>query len=404
MINNRLHTTAGVKDYLPAECALKTEIENKVKAVFDSYNYKCIITPMFEYMEVYEGTGSVDAKRMYKFVDRDGSILALRPDVTPAIARIAATAYDKADLPFRFSYVGNAFRYNESYQGKLREFTQAGIELIGVNSVEADAEAISVAINSLLAVGIDDFRIDIANVDFLKGVLEEADISNELCEAITDSVIEKNYVGVCDIIKDLDISDKLRNLFNDLPLLIGEIDVLDSAKALVTNEKSINAIEYMRRLYDLLDACGYAKYISFDLSVTGHFDYYTGIVFRAYTRGTGFSVIDGGRYDRLVGSYGASYPAVGFAVKVNDIMSVLAGRDGYGRTVSADYLTVFNDEGRATAMKEADRLRKSGYVVEMGLYGFDIEGSIAYARKNGIKKVLCFEGQNKTEIDTKEAQ
>ena len=113
MINNKLHTTAGVKDYLPAECALKNEIENKIKNVFDSCGYSCVITPTFEYTEVYEGMGSVDSKRMYKFVDRDGSILALRPDVTPAIARIAATAYDKEELPLRFSYVGNAFRYNE---------------------------------------------------------------------------------------------------------------------------------------------------------------------------------------------------------------------------------------------------------------------------------------------------
>lgn len=404
MINNRLHTTAGVKDYLPAECALKNDIEKKVRAVFDSYNYKCVITPMFEYMEVYEGTGSVDAKRMYKFVDRDGSILALRPDVTPAIARIAATACDEADLPFRFSYVGNAFRYNESYQGKLREFTQAGIELIGVNSIEADAEAVSVAINSLLAVGIDDFRIDIADVDFLKGVLEEAELGTELSEEIIDSVIDKNYVGVCEIVNNLDMSDKLKQLFNDLPLLIGEIDVLDTAKSLVNNKKSINAIEYMRRLYNLLDACGYAKYISFDLSVTGHFDYYTGIVFRAYTRGTGFSVIDGGRYDRLVDNYGASYPAVGLAVKVNDIMSVLEGRNDYGATSSAEYLTVFNEEGRTAAMKEADRLRKEGKTVEMGLLGFDVTGSVAYARKNGIKKVLCFDGQDITEINTEEAE
>ena len=400
MINNKLHTTAGVKDYLPAECALKNEIEAKVKAVFDSCNYKCVITPTFEFIEVYDGMGGVDSRRMYKFLDRDGSILALRPDVTPAIARIAATAYDETDLPLRFSYVGNAFRYNESYQGKLREFTQAGIELIGVNSIEADAEAISVAINALLAVGIEDFRVDIANVDFLKGVLEEAAFDMELSEAIIDSVVGKNYVEVSRLTSSADISVSLKTLFNDLPLLIGDVKVLDTARALVNNEKSLKAIEYMGKLYKLLEGCGYSKYISFDLSVTGHFDYYTGIVFRAYTRGTGFSVIDGGRYDKLVGSYGAAYPAVGLAVKINDIMSVMNNL----KVKNADVLIAYNESGRLSAIKKADLLRKNGSIAELSLIGSDIDKNRDYAAKKGIDMVLYFDGDNCRTINAEEAE
>lgn len=399
MINNKLHTTAGVKDYLPAECALKNEIEAKIKAVFDSYSYKCVITPTFEYIEVYDGMGGVDSKRMYKFLDRDGSILALRPDVTPAIARIAATAYDEGDLPMRFSYVGNAFRYNESYQGKLREFTQAGAELIGVNSIEADAEAISLAINSLLAVGITDFRVDIANVDFLKGVLEESQLDEGLSEAVIDSVIDKNYVEVSRLIEGTDINENLKTLFNDLPLLIGDVKVLESARVLVKNEKSLAALDYMTKLYKLLDGCGYSSYISFDLSVTGHFDYYTGIVFRAYTRGTGFSVIDGGRYDKLVGSYGAAYPAVGLAVKINDIMSVMQA----DRVKNADVLVAFNESGRLSAIKKADELRKTGRETELSLIGSDIDSNKAYAAKKGIPVLMYFDGENCSEITVSEA-
>lgn len=400
MINNKLHTTAGVKDYLPAECALKNEIEAKIKAVFDSYNYKCVITPTFEYIEVYDGMGGVDSRRMYKFLDRDGSILALRPDVTPAIARIAATAYDKEELPFRFSYVGNAFRYNESYQGKLREFTQAGAELIGVNSIEADAEVITLAINSLLAVGIEDFRVDIANVDFLKGVLEEAQLAPELSEAVIDSVVGKDYVGVSKLTGGLDISDSLKTLFNDLPLLIGDVKVLDTAKSLVNNVKSLKAIDYMGKLYKLLEGCGYAKYISFDLSVTGHFDYYTGIVFRAYTRGTGFSVIDGGRYDKLVGSYGAAYPAVGLAVKINDVMSVLSA----DKVKSADVLVAYNESGRLSAIRMADEMRKKGNIAELSLLGSDIDQNRAYAAKRNIKTLLYLDGDSCQVINIGEAE
>lgn len=390
MINNKLHTTAGVKDYLPAQCALKTEIENKIKAVFESCNYKFVITPTFEYIEVFEGAGGVSGSRMYKFLDRDGSILALRPDVTPAIARVAATAYGTEDLPLRFAYVGNAFRYNESYQGKLREFTQAGAELIGVNSLEADAETVIIAVNSLLAVGIEDFRVDIANVEFLKGVLEESRLDAKTSEAVIDCIIEKNYVEVSKITGNTDISPKLKTLFDDLPLLIGGAEVLEEAKSLVNNARSLNALEYMGKLYSLLDVCGYSKYISFDLSVTGHFDYYTGIVFRAYARGTGFSVIDGGRYDKLVGSYGAACPAVGLAVKINDIMSVLIAKEpGH-----ADFLIACNEEGRAAAIKKADELRKNGAVAELSLLGGDLDKNMAYAVKNGIPRLIYFDGEN----------
>lgn len=400
MINNKLHTTAGVKDYLPAECALKNEIENKIKNVFDSCGYSCVITPTFEYTEVYEGMGSVDSKRMYKFVDRDGSILALRPDVTPAIARIAATAYDKEELPLRFSYVGNAFRYNENYQGKLREFTQAGAELIGVNSIDADAEIIMMAINSLLAVGIDKFRVDVANVEFLNGVLDEAGLDKELSSAVINSIVDKNYVDVLNLTENTDINDKLKKLFRDLPLLIGDVKVLDEAKTLVNNARSIAAIDYMYNLYSILDGCGYAKYISFDLSVTGNFDYYTGMVFRAYTRGTGFSVIDGGRYDKLVGGYGAAYPAVGLAVKINDIMSVMSAK----KVKNADVLVAYNENGRLAAMKKADELRKNGTAAELSFIGGDKSKNIEYAAKKEIKTLLYFDGESCEEIKAVEAK
>ena len=403
MINNKLHTTAGVKDYLPAECALKNEIETKIKSVFNRYNYKCVITPTFEFEEVYYDMGGADRKRMYKFLDRDGSILALRPDVTPAIARIAATAYDESDLPLRFSYVGNAFRYNESYQGKLREFTQAGAELIGINSIEADAEALMLAVNSLLAVGLEDFRVDVANVDFLKGVLEEADINAELHEKIIDSVVDKNYVEVNELVRDLDISDRLKRLFYDLPLMIGDIKVLDAARELVKNERSTAALDYMARLYELLKGCGYEKYISFDLSVTGHFDYYTGIVFRAYTKGTGFSVIDGGRYDRLSESFGASYPAVGLAVKINDIMTAIENTSDCIHKSSADVLVMFTEKGRQEALKKADELRKEGKTTEVSLIGSDIEKNKAYALKNGISDILYFDGEKTQKFNVTEA-
>ena len=320
-MNYRLHTPEGVKDYLPDEYAVKKQIENNVQGVFEGRGYKAIETPTFEFIQVLDGMGGVGSERMYKLLDRDGSILALRSDFTPAIARIAATAYSAEDIPLRFSYLGNCFRYNASYQGKLREFTQAGVELIGETGVKADTEILTAAIDSLLAAGLSDFRIDIGDVTFLQGVLDSAGISAEITEKIRESIIDKNYVEVAKTAEGLETSGEVKKILSDLPLLIGGIELLERLKGVVGNEKSQKALSYMHEIYNALGEK--QKYISFDFSVIGQMDYYTGLVFRGYARGTGFSIVDGGRYDNLVGNFGAEHPAVGFSVNINNLMAAI---------------------------------------------------------------------------------
>ena len=133
MRDNKLYTPVGVRDILFNECDIKRYVSHEIGEVFRSFGYQQVETPTFEYMEVFsdEKLGATKQKEMYRFFDRDGSILALRTDMTPPIARIVATCFEKKHLPMRFSYFGNVFRYNEEYQGKQREFYQAGIELLG---------------------------------------------------------------------------------------------------------------------------------------------------------------------------------------------------------------------------------------------------------------------------------
>ncbi len=315
MMNYRLHTPEGVKDYLPEEYAIKKQTENRITGVFEERGYKAINTPTFEFIQVLDGMGGVGSERMYKLLDRDGSILALRSDFTPAIARIAATAYSAEDVPLRFSYIGSCFRYNASYQGKMREFTQAGIELIGDGGEKADTEVLTAAIDSLLAAGLKDFCIDIGDVNFLQGVLDDADISSEKKEKIRECIINKDYVEVGKAAEGTGAAD----ILSDLPLLIGGIELLERLQATVGNEVSQKALSHLHKIYDALGEK--QKYISFDFSVMGQMDYYTGLVFRGYARGTGFSIVDGGRYDRLVANFGADMPAVGFSVNVDHLMA-----------------------------------------------------------------------------------
>ena len=398
MIDNKLHTPEGVKDYLPNECAYKRELENRIENVFCKYGFNPITSPMFEYMEVFEGKGSIDPKQMYKFIDRDGSILTLRSDITPAIARIAATSYSEQDIPLRFYYTENAFRYNEHYQGKLREFTQAGIELIGVNSVEADAEVLAIAINSLINTGLSEFRIDIGHVQFMKGVLKEAKISEDICEKIQLNIIKKNYVAVEEIVSDLDISDNIKAIFTRLPLLIGGKELLDKVSAMVSNETSLIAIKHLQNIYEILQSYGLEKYIYFDLSVIGQFDYYTGLIFRGYAYGTGFSVIDGGRYDNLIGKFGADYPSVGFAIKIIDLMSALQSQNVNMGNKGIKTLLIYNENSRKAALSTADYYRGKGIIVENGLLGNDLEKNKLYAIKKNIDNILYFEDENTARI------
>ncbi|MGN1318919.1 MAG: ATP phosphoribosyltransferase regulatory subunit, partial [Lachnospirales bacterium] len=298
MLITKLHTPEGVKDYLPEEYRYKLAVENSIAETFETYGYSPVLTPTIEYSEVFDNAGSIDGKRVYKFVDRDGTLLSLRPDFTPSIARIVATT--GGNLPKKLYYIGNTFRRNESYQGKLREFTQAGIEIIdSSNPLAADAEAIVVAIKALIGVGIKDFKIDIGHAKFLTGVIDEANISEDVSELIKENILNKNYVAVSEIAESIK-NPKIRQLLKDLPLLIGGFDILESVKNRIENDKAQEALNYLIKLYNILEKLGYKDYISFDLSVIGAMDYYTGIIFRGYARGTGSSVIDGGRYDNMV--------------------------------------------------------------------------------------------------------
>ena len=397
MIINKLHTPEGVKDYLPLELKLKKTIECNIANVFKNYGYLPITSPTFEYNDVFCGMGGVKDNRVFKFLDRDGALLVLRPDMTPAIARIAATAYNKKQLPLKFYYIENMFRTNENYQGKLREFTQAGIEFLGVNSIEADAEVVSAAINALLEVGVKDFKIDLGHALFLKGVIEESASNEELAGDIQGNIIKKNYVAVNELAENIE-NDNIKYILKELPLLMGDLSVIDKVKNKVTNQKSLESLNYLTELYSILKEMGFEKYVSFDLGVIGSMDYYTGLIFRGYAKGSGASILDGGRYDNMVEKFGLAMPAVGFALKVNELI----------KTVSTDifdnisYLVTFNNDNRTKAFKLADKLRKNNILAECSYFGKDRSINKEYAVNKNINCILEVESNTIKLINIKD--
>ena len=392
MLNIKLHTPIGVRDILPEEARAKREVTARIEKEFESFGYHAVESPMFEYIEVFsdEKMGSTSPKEMFRFFDRNGSSLALRSDMTPPIARIAATAYAKASGPLRFSYFGNAFRYRESYQGKLCEFPQAGIELMGIDSTDADAEVIALAVKSILASGVKEFRLHIGQVNFFKSILEETGLLSRDCNELKNMVAKRNYVGVENLIEDKKMNENIKQLFIKLPKMVGTKKVIAEALRLTESKDAQAALREMENLYDSLKMYGVEDYVVFDLGMVNSLNYYTGIIFRGYTYGTGYSIVDGGRYDNLVEQFGKKIPAVGFGIKVNEVLNVLENNHVDLGVEGTKAMVAYTNEGKATALRTADIYRQSGIKLENSLIGDDLEENISYAKERGMESILYF--------------
>ncbi|MDR1874488.1 MAG: ATP phosphoribosyltransferase regulatory subunit [Synergistaceae bacterium] len=392
MRDNGLHTPDGFRDYLAGEYAFKKRTEDGLEAVFQRYAYSSVCTPTLEYAEVFTDKGSVDPKQMYRFIDRDGEMLALRADLTPSVARVVATNFGPEDTPLRFCYVQNVFRYSPNYQGRLREITQAGIELTGPSGDEADAEVLAVAIDALRSSGLEDFRIDVGQVRFLQGMLETCGLAPAVCDELRDFVVARDFVAAEAVGREHDAPLDMRRLLSNLPFFNGEAEILDEALEEAKNEKSRAAVVNLKNIHATLKDYGFEKYVSFDLSMAGNMDYYTGIIFRGYTSGLGFSILDGGRYDGLVARFGVDLPSVGFIIKVHNLVGALEKQNRQAPDGEADVLVAWTPEGRRFALASAAALRRDGLRCANSLAVGDAAANLRDARRRGIPRVLWFDG------------
>lgn len=366
MSKELLHTPEGVRDVYGKECARKLTIENKINNIFNLYGFHNVQTPTFEFFDIFnKERGSVPSKNLYKFFDREGNTLVLRPDLTPSIARIAAKNYMDVNVPIKLCYNANTYINNSELQGKLKEITQLGCELIGDDSVEADAEMVALVVNSLKSAGFDKFLVEIGQVDFYKGLLEECGFEDDVEEELRVRIENKNFFGVEELLDSKDIPSNVKDTFLKLPSLFGSSDVLDKAKELATNEKSLKAIEKLEEVYSILVDYGVADYISFDLGMLSNFNYYTGIIFKAYTYGTGDAIVAGGRYDKLLSQFGKDSAAIGFAVYMDQLLMAMSSQKMEGDTDYVYEVLIYDTELRKTALQLATGLREKGIKTEL---------------------------------------
>lgn len=196
------HTPEGVRDVYGTECAKKLYLQRKMEKIFHAYGYQSIETPTFEFFDVFgKQVGTTPSRELYKFFDREGNTLVLRPDFTPSIARAASMYYHQEDMPIRLCYSGNTFVNRSSYQGRLKESTQMGVELLGDASVDGDGEIIAMTVELLKAAGLKEFQISIGQVDFFKALVDDSGMSEETIQELRQLISNKNYFGVEELLE-----------------------------------------------------------------------------------------------------------------------------------------------------------------------------------------------------------
>ncbi len=344
------HTPNGLADILWDECNLKFHIETVARQVFSDHGFKMVQTPTFEYFDVYHAATPNKAESMFKFFDVNGRMLALRPDFTTSIARLAATKSVGEEIPLRLAYAGSTFRNDEAFsQARQREFSQVGIELIGDNHPTADAEVIRVAIETLKKAGMHSFQIDIGQVDYFMSVAKAAKLDEDQTDQLRQFINDKNFVAIEQVLDTLDMEEELKQIFLSLPNQFGTVEVIDQAAAQTgLCSKAKAALENLKEVYHLLQEQGYEQYISIDLGMVPHLDYYTGIIFKGFTYGIGFPICSGGRYDTLMEKFGRPLPATGVAIGVERVMAALQDEKAVEQTAmaSSEYITVALAKGR----------------------------------------------------------
>ena len=364
--NPILHTPEGVRDIYGSEFVQKFELQQLLYRVLAGQGYQGIETPTFEFFDVFSReVGTVPSRELYKFFDKEGNTLALRPDMTPSIAR-AVSKYFHDETPIRLCYMGNTFINYDKYQGRLKETTQLGAELMGEESVEADVELLSVLIEALKAAGLREFQVSVGQVEFFKALLKEAGIGSEAEESLRRLIADKNRFAAEELLADYELAEELREAFLEMTTLSGTTEVIEQARALTKNEEALRALARLEAIYEGLKEKGCERYITFDLSMLSKYNYYTGIVFRAYSYGYGEPVAKGGRYDTLLSHFGRQLPAVGFAIVIDQLQRALRN-DGLRKEASGPdgkrYLTFALTKGRL-AKKTLELLEQVGITCE----------------------------------------
>jgi ATP phosphoribosyltransferase regulatory subunit len=373
----------GTRDWLPAELRRKRAVEAVLRDVFERWAYNEVQTPSYERFDALEaGLGEGVARRTFLFNDKSGTQIALRPEMTTPVARLASTRMREAPLPLRLSYIAPAYRYEDPQEGRMREFTSAGLELIGPESVEADAESLFTAVEALDALGLGDTMFDINHGAIVDGILSGLELDRAGIEHAKTLISGRNIVALRAFLRGKGDATAI----DEIVLLVrtrGREELLATAKRLCHTDAGLAGIARLRALTSRAGELGFANRINVDLSLLRDFTYYTGFIFEGFVQEVGFELVGGGRYDTLLPRFGFDVGAVGWSLAVERILITLERRHSsrFGAAPAIDVLVSGLDVIAA-------RERAAGHIVRIDFDGLEEAELIEEARRYKIPRIV----------------
>ena len=390
------HIPFGVADYFWDEASRRQSLLDQLMETFRGWGYGDVIPPMFEFDSTLSAQYDDRLRSgMYRFLDRDGSTLSLRPEFTTPVARLVGARLHDWPMPQRFCYGGSVFRYLEPQAGRQREFWQVGGELFGAPGPAADAEILALTATALKVAGLTDFRQIVGHIRYYRSLLEALQLDPEQTQQLQWALERKSEPRLEEFLRDTPLRTGQRQAVETLPQLVGEnVDgILSLAERHNQNRGMHEALQNLRGIVDAL--AGYDIHDSFivDLTEIRNLGYYTGVSFEAVTPGLGTAVASGGRYDDLVGRFGPPQPAVGVALGVDRLLVARQRQDGQGAAEGRQRLrpALALPQGSADALAQVQRLRQAGLHIQTDVNSWPLDAAFAYAAETDVSDVLLWE-------------
>lgn len=385
----RTQVPEGVRDRLPGEAARVRRLSDQLDGVFRTWGYREVATPVIEYLEaVAVGAGNWGRPEdLYQLFDRKGRTLALRPDMTTPIARLAATRLAGESLPLRLAYFAPVFRHRDLRAGSASEIWQAGVELVGAPGEAADAEVIALACAAVKAAGLEGFRIGLGHVGIVEGLFRHAGVAPETAAELKEAMVARDLVAFENGVARAGLAGDRADLLLGLVHFHGSFAQAQERFQGVGGDVA-DALAHLARVLDLLEALGVSDRVSLDLGLVRSLGYYTGVVFEGYLPGIGAPVMGGGRYDNLLNEFGTPLAATGFALEVDRVLMAQEQQGCIPAQPGLDAVIACPPGREADAIAWAARLRAQGLAVEVDLLGRAGEELAAYARARGAARVL----------------
>lgn len=383
----------GFQDFMPDECYNKDLLERRLAEKYRSYGYYKVETPTMEYYDTFHDVYRPDKlKKVFKLTDNDGSLLALRPDITLQISRMASGLDQK--YPKRLFYSESSFEYQDSRDtARTREFAQTGVELLGNTGIDGEIEIITLAIESFICAGLERFTIEIGNNSFFKGLIKESGLNDEETSVLTELINKKDSLGLEIFLQRKEVPKSVSECILSLPSLFGTKEVLKHAEKLIDNEMSLSALNHTYKLFESLEKIGYDRYVSLDLGLLHGLNYYSGLVIKGYSADFGLCLLDGGRYDGICPSFGYDSGAVGFAIGTKRLLSALDELGKLKTAPSCDVAYISDGSDNILEKDYVDSLRNANLSV-VKLFTTSKDRLKQYCRDSGVKRAFAvFKGK-----------